>query len=127
MFGFVKKTVNAIGKAAGSVLGRVGLDHVIDRLAPIVARIPGIGDWAGAALKALPEVLRGEADFGDLIRLGSVLLPPPAGAIANLADLASTVEGIADRFGPFEANTVARGNVLALAQRAAFDLLDAGR
>jgi hypothetical protein len=129
MFGFLKdvfdntvgKIVNTVGKAAGGILRAFGLDGIVSSLAPKLALIPGFGSMFGGLLNMVPKLIQGQIDLTDALKLGSLFLPPPMGALANMTNLTSLVGAVAGQVGGVDVATAGGENLLRLAQRYAFE------
>lgn len=129
MFGFLKdvfdntigKVVNGIGKAVGGILRGLGLDGIVNSVAGILGSIPGFGGMFGGLLRMVPKLLNGQFDLTDAIKIGSLFLPPPAGAIANMADLSSLTGAVIGQVGAVDPATAGGSNLLHLVQKLAFD------
>lgn len=130
MFGILKKAfnhtigkvANTIGQGLGGMLQAFGLKDLVGGLAPMLAKIPGFGTLYGGLLKMIPELLDGELDLEDAVKLGALFLPPPAAAVSSMGDLTGLVEGVVSQVGGVDPESPGGSNLLHLAQMLAFDI-----
>lgn len=130
MFGFIKDlantalgAVNSVGKGLGGVLNQVGLGGLVGNLAQQLGGIPGFGGTMGGLLALVPDLLNGQLDLADAMKVGALFLPPPASMIASMTDLSKLTETIAGQVGGLDPATVGGENVLKAAQNIAFGLM----